>query len=296
MSSYDQLPIELKENILKYVSPEEYSNMMLTSKSNLYVGKGGKSSYIRNNLPYRTVTMEADNWLDICNDPLVLRFELDNIIYDDYNEYVVMQISGRFFEENIDNFLYGNFDVVIEYVVYDNNEIDELDGLEEIVNHDVYHENHEVQLKCNFKNNKLEGLYYVIDTVNDGSIINYREYIDGIKVSDVYFNGMLSITLRDQFGRPYKKYIYECPIEYINKDILFEHYPDLDVLHINSYDKIKNFVNNVVNGNYQEFELTRHKLVDDNVFMSSNKYHNIVEKIPLVNNMTNEYLNSLFDI
>jgi len=71
MSGYDQLPIELKENILKYVPPNDYNNMMYTSKSNFYVGKSGKSSYIRNNLPYRTIEFEG-KWSNIRDDPLIL--------------------------------------------------------------------------------------------------------------------------------------------------------------------------------------------------------------------------------
>jgi len=287
MSSYDQLPIELKENILKYLSPEEYSNMMFTSKSNLYVGKGGMSSYMRNNLPYKTVTLKADNWLDICDDPLVLRFELDNIINNNYNINVIMQISGRFFKQDNRYFLCGIFDVIIKYVIHEENDEDN--------EYEEYYESHELHLKCNFKNNKLEGLYYVYDTADGNSIIEYRKYNFGIKVSGVFFlYGELTINIRDQFGRNYKQYIFYYPEKYINKNMLLKRYPDLNVLHSDSYENVENFIKNVTRGKYNEFKFFCSKQIHNNVYTHINHNYNVVNEIPNIHKMDIESFDRLF--
>jgi len=285
MSSYDELPIEVKENILTRVSPDDYNNMMATSKSNLHVGKSGKNSYMRNNLSHKTITLEADNWLNICNNPLVSKFKLSGSISGDYNENFVIHISGKFFEQDDYYFLYGKFNVILKYTIY--NRYSEID------------ESFEFHIKCNFKNNKLDGLYYSTGKVFGDDVVEYREYENGIQMADVYFMfGGLSINFRDQFNRPCRQYNYGYPESYMDLDILFEHYPDLDVSNTDSYDGVRNFVNNVINGNYHEFVLSDSRWIENNTY----RYHsehtdvNIDNVIPNVDKMSIEELNALFNV
>jgi len=245
MSTYDELPAEIKEYILSYVSPVDYINMMLTSKSNLNIGKNGISNYMKNNISYRNVTLKADGWRDIRDNPLVSKFKLNSIMYINYNRNITLHISGRLFKQGDHHFLCGKYNVTMLYTMYGH-----------------YDEVSTLHLKCNFKDNKLEGLYYTNDIINNDNIntINYREYKCGVQVSDVSFNRcMMTVTLRDQFERPYKKIIYSYPKVYVNKNNLFKHYPDLNVSgdesYSESYERIELFVNNVMNGKYHEFSL-----------------------------------------
>jgi len=253
--------------------------MMFTSKNNLYVGRGGKNSYVRVNLPYGTITLE-DNWLYIRNDPLISRFELDSIIDKDYSENVVITVSGRFLKEETGYFLYGRFDITIKYTIHD-----------EIIKYGELH------VRCNFKNNKLDGLYYAVATVDNDSLIKYIEYENGIQISDVTFKlGLLKVILYDQSGRPYEKHFYRYPEEYINIDVLFEHYPDLDVSHGYSYDGVKNFINNLKHDVYDEFELFSSQLVQDNVYKSIDHNYKVIKEIPYIDEMSTEKLKSLFSL
>ena len=292
MSSYDKLPSEMKENVLKYVSPNDFDNMMFTSKNNLQVGKGGKNSYIRKNLPRRTVKIVTKNWLNIYDDPLASRFKLEPIMYGTYNVDVVMYISGKFYRQGDFYFLYGRFDVLIQYKI-------NVVPIEDIEPHLIQElqETHELHLKCNFKNNKLEGLYNVFDTTFDDSIIEYREYKDDILMTAIFFAlGELFIDIYDQFGNNYKQYFYNYPVEYADKDVLFEHYPKLDMSDNDSYENVENFIDNLTRGKYSEFSLSYYKIIHDNVYTYRDGNYKILKVIPNIHEMNIEFRNRLFHV
>ena len=198
----------------------------------------------------------------------------------------MLRTSGKFYkQENNSCFLYGKFDVEMEHLLYD---YDDYGGDGELC---------ELYLRCNFKNNKLDGLYHAVTAVDNDKIMSYREYKDDIRISDVLFDtDELIISLYDQSGKPYKQYKYNYPELYADENVLLKHFPDLDVYNSESFDSINTFINNVMSGNYHEFELYLSKSIQNNEFTSHDKDYIIIKRIARIDNVSNEVLNNLFNI
>lgn len=275
MSNYDKLPPEIKENILKYISYVDYNNMMLISKNNLIVGRNGRLKYIIENIKYQIIEIKVGNWLNIRNNPLISKLKLDAIIFGNCNENMIICLTGNIF--NFDNLYYvdGKFIGTFKY--------------------NIYGQEHNLNLKCNFINNKLTGIYSTLIDSGEDIILSHINYYDNIRLTEInFYYGQTIVNFRNKDNNIYRQYIYDHPYNYLNKNELFDYYPQLNMDINLSFSMIDIFIFNLINGKYSEFILSTNKEIVNGIFTHRDNTLNIVD-IKYINlNTKNNYNKLLF--